>query len=281
MPNYICVSDKSLGNPPSLSAAVMRWLWEVADRNTCGDVHDGALLICGSDDFLPARALTWAGVAADVLYLHMGDKELKDVEVGLQAGLVQPGPPDATRHLEQQVAAIWDMTPTWVPVEDEEFVLRRVEELLEVLELGSCADRCIGDSTVGSRGLSGGQRRRVTSESPRSPPGARAASVRHALSGMSELRCHVLLGGSSCAVCGLVEGRCHLTACFGSRLLIPPPHPHSPVGIELVKDPSLMLLDEPLSGGLGWQAAGWLLCVGWGVGPFAHPASRQPSCRPS
>lgn len=60
--------------------------------------------------------------------------------------------------------------------------LRRVEELLEVLELGSCADLCIGDSTFGSRGLSGGQRRRVT------------------------------------------------------------------IGIELVKHPSLMLLDEPLSG---------------------------------
>lgn len=42
--------------------------------------------------------------------------------------------------------------------------LRRVEELLEVLELGACADICIGDSTFGARGLSGGQRRRVTSE---------------------------------------------------------------------------------------------------------------------
>lgn len=42
--------------------------------------------------------------------------------------------------------------------------LRRVEELIEVLELGSCADICIGDSTFGARGLSGGQRRRVTSE---------------------------------------------------------------------------------------------------------------------
>lgn len=52
--------------------------------------------------------------------------------------------------------------------------LRRVEELLEVLELGSCADIRIGDSTSGARGLSGGQRRRVTSESKRTLRGGAA-----------------------------------------------------------------------------------------------------------
>lgn len=41
--------------------------------------------------------------------------------------------------------------------------LRRVEETLEVLELGDCADTLIGDAAQGARGLSGGQRRRVTS----------------------------------------------------------------------------------------------------------------------
>ena len=41
--------------------------------------------------------------------------------------------------------------------------LRRVEETLEVLELGACADTLIGDAAQGARGLSGGQRRRVTS----------------------------------------------------------------------------------------------------------------------
>lgn len=41
--------------------------------------------------------------------------------------------------------------------------LRRVEQTLEVLELGDCADTLIGDASQGARGLSGGQRRRVTS----------------------------------------------------------------------------------------------------------------------
>jgi len=41
--------------------------------------------------------------------------------------------------------------------------LRRVEETLEVLELSDCADTQIGDAAQGARGLSGGQRRRVTS----------------------------------------------------------------------------------------------------------------------
>lgn len=97
----------------------------------------------------------------------------------------------ASYVMQQDVLPIWDTPREALTTaallrlpgnltKDEK--LERVEELLDILELTHCADLQIGDSSQGMRGLSGGQRRRVT------------------------------------------------------------------IGIEVVKDPSLIFLDEPLTG---------------------------------
>ena len=126
-PNYITVGRSSLGEPNSFHPAALRYLWEQSERCVRPEVDNGILLISGHDDWMPGRAMIWANLQVDVLYLYTGEKEMKDVEVTFQASIAQPGPSEATTYLEQQVEAITDMTPVWVPLDDQSYAKRREE----------------------------------------------------------------------------------------------------------------------------------------------------------
>ena len=152
--------------------------------------------------------------------------------------------------------------------------LRRVDELLEVLVLGGCADIMIGDSTYGSRGLSGGQRRRVTTKA--AEQAQQLACVERA--GLAAR------AGAACAAVGPAQRQRATSVCPALVSARPPPCPHPllpahAVGIELVKSPSLLLLDEPLSGGcVGTRV--YVLCCMWSVGREKRGADGPPAPLP-
>ena len=126
LPNYVTVLDRALGEPRSLHAVVLKLLWDFSDTAVPHDVQDGCLLLSDTDEWLPGRAMAWGNVNTDVLYVYNGSRDLKDVELTVNASLAQPAPSELSTEMEMQLTALWELTPTWVPVEEQSF--RKVKE---------------------------------------------------------------------------------------------------------------------------------------------------------
>ena len=128
LPNAVIVSEAGLGEPASMSMAVLKLLWEFSGQSVEEALVAGGLLIADSTEWLAGRALAWAGVPADLLLVSTGDRDLDSVQVGLQDALAQAAPQAAVAFLEAQVQALRDLTPAFLPVESESYRRRKEEE---------------------------------------------------------------------------------------------------------------------------------------------------------
>ena len=108
--------------------ALLHLLWVYSHDAVPAELREGDLLISDTDEWIAARAIAWAGMTTDILFVYTGNRPMVDVEVAMNAALAQPGPPEAVRALEAQIDALQHLVPGWVPVEDEEFRERRSSE---------------------------------------------------------------------------------------------------------------------------------------------------------
>jgi hypothetical protein len=89
LPNYVTVSDLGLGEPRSMSVAVLRLLWEFSWDAVAPEVRDGGLLVADQEEWLAGRAVAWAGLSADVLLVTTGSRNLDSVVVGVNDALAR------------------------------------------------------------------------------------------------------------------------------------------------------------------------------------------------
>jgi hypothetical protein len=92
------------------------------------ELRNGSMLISDWSEWLAGRIISWGGLKADVVLVYNGDKDVRSVQVGINAALEQPGPEETVSCLEQQLMAIRELTPTWIPVQDKQYVDRKAAE---------------------------------------------------------------------------------------------------------------------------------------------------------
>jgi hypothetical protein len=122
------VDERALGDPKTLHIPTVKMMWEYASGAVPEELRSGALLISDNTEWLAGRVLSWGAIKADVVLVYGGDRDVNSVEVGINSALEQPGPAEAVTCITEQIEAIRDMTPAWVPVQNAQFKQRKEAE---------------------------------------------------------------------------------------------------------------------------------------------------------